>query len=132
MRDHIRIVGILNIVFGGFGILTALAFLLFFGGVGAFAAIVGSAEDPNAALAFPILGALGGILFAIIAIISLPQVAAGIGLLQYRSWGRVLGIVVSIFGLLNVPLGTAVGIYGLWVLLNERSAVLFNSGGRTL
>jgi len=42
---------------------------------------------------------------------------AGWGLLRHESWARLLTIVLSFFALLHVPLGTALGIYSLWVLL---------------
>jgi hypothetical protein len=34
--------------------------------------------------------------------------------------------VLSILNLLNVPFGTALGIYGLWVLLNRGAEQLFS------
>ena len=45
--------------------------------------------------------------------------AAGAGLLQYRSWARVLSIIMSIFLLFKFPVGTAIGVYGLWVLFSQ-------------
>lgn len=44
-------------------------------------------------------------------------ISAGWGLLQHRDWARVLSIVLAIFSLFNLPFGTALGIYTLWVLL---------------
>jgi hypothetical protein len=40
----------------------------------------------------------------------------GISLLRRKPWGRVLGIVLAIFALFKFPVGTALGIYTLWVL----------------
>ncbi len=45
--------------------------------------------------------------------------AAGVGLLQYRSWGRTVALVVSALFLFKFPVGTAIGIYALWVLLSQ-------------
>jgi len=42
---------------------------------------------------------------------------AGWGLLQRESWARILSIVLALLALLNIPFGTALGIYTLWVLL---------------
>lgn len=42
--------------------------------------------------------------------------ALGWGLLERRPWARTLGIVAGVIALLNPPLGTALGIYTLWVL----------------
>jgi hypothetical protein len=59
---------------------------------------------------------------------ALPSLAAGYGLINYKEWARVLGIVLSAINLINIPLGTIVGAYGLWVLLNKETERLFSSG----
>jgi hypothetical protein len=43
------------------------------------------------------------------------------GLFERESWARMLGLVLGFLGLLRFPLGTALGIYTLWVLLPEES-----------
>ena len=48
-------------------------------------------------------------------------IAAGVGLLQRQPWGRTLGIVLGIISLFNVPFGTALGIYTLWVLMSPNA-----------
>jgi hypothetical protein len=52
-------------------------------------------------------------------------VVAGWGLLERRPWARMLTIVLGCFGLLEVPFGTALGIYTLWVLLPAEAEVEF-------
>jgi hypothetical protein len=42
---------------------------------------------------------------------------AGIGLLKYREWARILTLILSAFMLIALPFGTALGIYAFWVLL---------------
>ena len=44
------------------------------------------------------------------------------GLFERQPWARMLGIVIGFLALLRIPLGTALGIYTLWVLLPESSA----------
>jgi hypothetical protein len=46
---------------------------------------------------------------------------AGWGLLHRKPWARMLTIVLSFLALFNIPLGTALGIYSLWVLLPAES-----------
>ena len=46
---------------------------------------------------------------------------AGWGLLQKEDWARTVALVVGFVALLNVPIGTALGIYTLWVLLPTQS-----------
>ncbi len=48
-------------------------------------------------------------------------VIAGWGLLDRRPWARMLAIVLGCIGLIDMPFGTALGIYTLWVLLPAQS-----------
>jgi hypothetical protein len=48
-------------------------------------------------------------------------IAVGWGLLQRLPWARMLAIVLGCVSLLDMPFGTAVGIYTLWVLLPAAS-----------
>jgi hypothetical protein len=57
--------------------------------------------------------------------LAIPGLVAGYGLLTWKSWGRILAIVVGILSLINFPLGTAVGIYTLWVLFQEEATDYF-------
>lgn len=43
--------------------------------------------------------------------------AAGFGLVQREGWARVAALVVAFISLFNMPIGTALGIYTLWVLM---------------
>lgn len=125
MRDHVRILGWLNIVLGGLGLLAAVIVFFVFGGI---AGIVGIAahDDPDAVrVAVPVLGILGTVIPMIVALLSLPGVIVGAGLLQFRPWARILGIILSALNLIHVPLGTLLGVYGLWVLLQQETERLF-------
>ena len=59
-----------------------------------------------------------GVLVALIALLSL---AVGWGLYQRAPWARMLALVMAFFSLLSIPLGTALGIYTLVVLLPAES-----------
>ena len=125
MKEHVRILGIIHMVFGAIGILIALLFFAIFG-LGALG-IAGAAahEDPDALVAVPIIAAIGAFLLILIALLSIPGIVAGYGLLNYWPWARILAIVLAAFNLLSVPIGTAIGVYGLWVLLNPETERLF-------
>ena len=103
MRDHVRILAILNIVMGGIGLLIGAGMLLMFGGIGMLAGAANSG-DPEAILAFPIMGALGGLIFVVLLIFSAPQIIGGIGLLKMQPWARILMIVLSALSLLSIPM----------------------------
>lgn len=69
---------------------------------------------------FPIEGiAWSGLAFAgfWMAALAVCEVVIGWGLLERQPWARVFGLVVGFLLLLRFPLGTALGIYTLWVLL---------------
>ena len=65
----------------------------------------------------PLLMAIACALFVKAAI----GIAAGVGLLQRQGWGRTLTIILGIVALFNVPFGTALGIYTLWVLMSPNA-----------
>lgn len=122
--QHVKIVAILNIVFGVIGILIALGFLIFFGGL---AGIVNLDHDSDGPAGAAVLGLLGGLAFLLIAVLSIPCVIAGYGLLHFRPWALTLTIVMSILNLMSLPFGTALGIYSLWVMMNKDTKPLFRT-----
>jgi hypothetical protein len=51
----------------------------------------------------------------------------GYALLTHKPWGRVLAIVAAILSLIEIPAGTAVGVYTLWVLGPHASGVEYDA-----
>jgi hypothetical protein len=122
MNTHVKVLGALQIAFGAIGLLFAVLMVFVFGGA---AGIVGASGDPDARIAIPIIGLTGMALVGFLAITSLPSVVVGIGLLKFRPWARIAGIVLSIVALVLVPFGTIIGAYGLWVLFSRDTERLF-------
>jgi hypothetical protein len=52
---------------------------------------------------------------------------AGYSLMTRRPWGRILAIIAAILTLLKFPLGTALGIYTLWVLAPGASGLEYDA-----
>jgi hypothetical protein len=52
---------------------------------------------------------------------------AGYGLLNRKPWGRTVAIVAGILALIKFPMGTALGIYTLWVLAPEVSGIEYDA-----
>jgi hypothetical protein len=133
VKDHIRILAILNIVMGGLTALLGCFILLIMGGAATFiGANVHSGrfgDIGDGALAVPILATVGLAIAIFFFVLSLPCIIGGWGLLHYKPWSRILMIVVSALHLFHVPLGTALGVYGLWVLLSEDARRILESGG---
>jgi len=130
MTTHVKVLGVLFIVLSALGVLTALGVMAVFGGA---AGIVGAAgEGEDAALAIPIIGLTGTFLTIFLLALSLPGLITGFGLLSFKPWARILGIVLSALNLINMPFGTIMGAYGLWVLLSKDSERLFDGTPHTL
>jgi hypothetical protein len=128
MHTHVKMLGVLFIALGVLGLIGVVVIALVFGGAAGIVSM--AADDPDAiAVAVPVLGTVGTVIGGLILILSLPDILVGIGLLEGRPWARILGIILSLVGLLNFPFGTFVGVYGLWVLLSPRTEALFSRPG---
>ena len=125
MITHVKVLGVIYIAISAFFVLSAFFLLLAVGGA---AGIVGTAADPgDAAIAIPIMGIAGTFAAIMLLVLGLPGLIGGWGLLNFRPWARILVIVLSALNLINVPVGTILGIYGLWVLLNKDTEPLFTT-----
>jgi hypothetical protein len=130
MEKHITLTGVLNIVYRGLHVFLAIG--LFFLGIffkDFLWAILQMADAPMHDVPFEIFDLIPMILIPVsifMMTISVAGVAGGIGLLRHREWGRIVLMVVSFFNLLRIPFGTALGIYTLWVLMNDETIALMN------
>jgi hypothetical protein len=121
IEQHIKILGILNIIAGAMIAFGGLILLMIFGGI---YAVIRS--TPSAMTAQPILGIIGLGLAVFLLVLSVPSIIAGIGLLYVKPWARIFAIIVSILHLPHIPFGTALGIYGLWVLFSPEGISCFS------
>jgi len=55
------------------------------------------------------------IAIGIIVLFSIPSIIGGIGLLNNKPWALTLLLVLGCFKLFSFPIGTAIGIYTIWV-----------------
>lgn len=117
MKQHVSLVGALHVGFGILGLLGALAVYLSFHFVFGFVEDVDVAEE--------LISFLGNTLSLIILFFSALGIIGGIGLFTYKSWSRILVMIVSAINCLNVPVGTAKGIYSIWVLMQPETIELF-------
>ena len=130
MDTHVKVVGVLFIVLSAFGVLAALGVMALFGFS---AGVVGmAAEGGDAAVAIPFIGLTGTFVTIFLLALSLPGLITGFGLLAFKPWARILGIVLSALNLINVPFGTILGVYGLVILLHKDTERLFAGTPQTL
>jgi choline-glycine betaine transporter len=114
MRHHIDVLGRLHGVWGTFGVLTGLSLAILAAGSWASAAELGSVGRGEQAAVWVLVVSgviLGGG--------GLAMMAAGRGVSRLRPSGRTAVIVLALPNLVFVPFGTALGVYALWVLLND-------------
>ncbi|MBZ5594124.1 MAG: hypothetical protein LAP39_17930 [Acidobacteriia bacterium] len=128
MTEHVKILGILHVVYGMLGVLAGIIVMLVFGGLAGLVSVADHSRD--AKVAIPILGGIGAFVFVLLLVLSLPGIIAGFGLIELQPWARMLTIVLSALELMSVPFGTALGIYGLWVLLSPGGEQLFRQPSR--
>jgi len=123
VQQHVKVLAILHIVLGGLGVMAALIAMAFFGGLAGLAGISDHAD--GGMIAGGVLGLIGAVIMIVVLVISLPGLIAGIGLLSFQPWARILTIILSALELPGFPFHTALGIYGLWVLLSNEGTALF-------
>ena len=117
MKKHVTVVGALHIGFGFLGLIGAI--VLFF----VFDFAQSQVEDVEVAdtvirvikILIPLFLSLGRIL----------SIVGGFGLFGYHQWARIIIIIMSALNCLNVPIGTAKGVYSLWALMQDDTIILF-------
>lgn len=120
MRQHVHLLGWLLIAANAFFLLFGLCGCVFLVGIGFIPAAEG---DPEGLFILTIVGIIALLFFAALA---LPGMLAGYGLLRDKRWGQILGIIVGFLSLVNFPVGTALGMYALWVLLQNAASDYFS------
>lgn len=119
MEKHVQLCGFLWIVHGG---------LILVAGMGVFGLLFGLSFIPDMdAEGITILRIVGISAAGFMWLLSIPKIIAGIGLLKRKEWARILTLILSFLSLINIPLGTALGIYSLIILLKEETVQLFRA-----
>jgi hypothetical protein len=122
---HLRPLGILWIILGAIFLLkaavvlvmrTALPFLVFGG-------------DRMAHTFGPMVLTLIG---SVLLLIGVGGVLTGWGLLHHEHWARIAALVLGILALFHLLLGTALGIYTLWVLLADEGGAEYDRIARAV
>ena len=125
---HLQTLGILWCVYGGYRLVGGVIGMFVLGTV---SHNLGDSRwnfsAPAAIYAPHWLAALIPIIAVYTAVITALSFFVGFSLLTRKSWGRVLAIVVGVMSLIKPFLGTALGIYTLWVLAPGASGVEYDA-----
>lgn len=116
LNTHVNVLGWVNIASGIFFLLIG-AFVFFL------LTTIGAVSGEREALA--ILSLVGTFVAGLMVVLALPSMVAGYGLLKRKNWARVLAIILGVFNLMNFPIGTLIGIYTFWVLLQNEAREYF-------
>ena len=121
LQSHKKTLGIIHIVYG---LLITVTFIF----IGSLVSVLfpfiseeivkdagGNAEE--------ILAMVSGIIrmiFILLLIFSaLPSILGGIGLIQGKSWGVIIALVAGCVSIFSFPFGTAVGVYSIYVFIQN-------------
>lgn len=114
VRDHLRILGILWMVYSIVIFLSGAAlFVITKTALGHYGTFGEGMPHPH------FLRPLMSLIAFFVTAKGLAGMAAGWGLLQRAPWARGITLVLAFLSLLNLPFGTALGIYSIWVLLSR-------------
>lgn len=116
MEKHINVVGVLYIILSIFCFLGAFTVYFLLRMIGNFS------DDYDANM---ILTMIANVLAVLLVVLSIPGLIGGIGLIKRKNWARILILILSILNLFNFPIGTAIGVYAIWALLQPEVAAAF-------
>jgi hypothetical protein len=116
MRTHVTLVAAMRIGFGVLGILTAMI---------AGVAIVGGGLISGDSVALSVTSVVGPAVALFLVVLPILGTIGGIGLLMGKPWARILVLILAVLDLFQLPIGTIIGIYTIWVLLHDETAQLF-------
>jgi hypothetical protein len=125
MATHVKVVAVLFLIGGALLLAGAFFTPIIFG---ALASIVGASGEEGAPIGAAVLGFTGVAMSAVLVLLAVPNLICGWGLLKFRNWARILGIVLAAIALTKFPIGTAFGVYALVILFRKDTEALFAPG----
>lgn len=125
-KEHSKLLGIFFLIQGGLQLLGGIFVVLIYGGFGVAMLAGGSRSEEQA---------MGGIFLALALVIGV-FILLFAGFFLFTGWklhkeqsgARTLGIIASCISLLGFPLGTALGVYGLWFFFGEQGKQYYSGG----
>lgn len=117
-KSHVTLIAALHIGWGGLTIIGGLIafFVLNFA--------TGQVE-PYDEIGFTVMKWITAFVPIIVFISGGINILAGVALFSYKQWARVIMIIVAAVKCLNIPIGTALGVYSIWALMQQEVSELF-------
>jgi hypothetical protein len=127
-RENARLLGLLFWLLTGFQIfligLIGMFYAFFFGIM--FSTMPQDKNGPPPEFIIPLVIFIVAIILISTLLFSIPKIVAGYGLRNEKSWAKVWAIVACVMACMNVPFGTAVGVYGLIFILGDNGKAYFD------
>ncbi|HEV3510903.1 MAG TPA: zinc ribbon domain-containing protein [Candidatus Sulfotelmatobacter sp.] len=126
VQNHVRLLGLFWLAFSAFNTVGAVILYIIANTIFAHGGRFG--VPPEGSFLQPLLSVVAIFLFAKAAL----GFIAGWGLLQHEKWARILALVLGFISLFtNIPFGTALGVYTMWVLLSSESEQEYDAMAET-
>ena len=117
MRTHLNILAILYLLTSIGEVLAGMALI----GIASFGGML-----TGDVFLFSLIAGLGSLFGFFLIMIGLPGIFLAYGLWRERWWARPLGFVLAVLNLFNAPIGTILGIYTLWALMQDETRRIFD------
>lgn len=127
MDSHKRLLSILHIAYGMLHVVIFIIVNLLLRTI--FPFIESELESSNGeglAIIQMVFSFVRSIFFILIIMMPLPSIVGGAALLNGKKWGLTLLLISGCLALFSVPIGSALGIYTLWVYLENQKAEKLN------
>jgi hypothetical protein len=117
VQEHVHLLGIIWLAISAFNAVGGVVLYILANTLFAHLHDMGAPSEAPTGFLRPLLSVIG--------ILVLAKAACGFitgwGLLRREPWARTMALVMAFISLFNIPFGTAVGVYTMWVLLPGQS-----------
>ena len=120
MQPHLKLLGILQLLWGWIGLLLGVSTLMLAAG----AAAIGLTSSANS-LSAGATAATFAIFSAALLLGGLANAWAGAAIRKLQPEGRLATLGLAVPNLFVLPFGTALGVYAFWVLLHDETRKMF-------
>lgn len=119
MDSHKRLLSILHIVYGSLTLLTFLFIHLALEFAMPFIENELNGDSDELMIVKTVFLFIHSLFIILIIIFPLPSIVGGIALLMRKNWGLIMVMISGCLSILSVPVGTALGIYTIWVYVQN-------------
>lgn len=133
-KEHAKLLGLFMWIFAGLQIGIVVLLGIFYTVIFGFIATAvanephrpGQAPPPPPEFILGIFAVVMIIVLGSILLFTIPKIVAAYGLRKGKSWAKIWTIIACVIAVMSVPLGTAVGVYGLWFVFGDAGKAYFD------